>query len=232
MWSFICCIKRKQKEIFIPFSCSRCTFCRWPISSSLNLLTNLIKNKVLKRSNLCVERFKVIDLEKFFHICWLRSFLSWRKETRELLQKGRIFIEKNYIWFWNEVKKNCFFLLYVFNDDGLLLLEIESIEQVDMISPKADFDRLKSISDNESNNISLFLESICIFVCYFIFNLLNDSYHIDHLTFNPFVFVLPTIILVFVLGFYELILELLNFVLFLAQTNLRASFCLVTNKQL
>lgn len=142
----------------------------------------------------------------------------------ELFHKVRLFIKNYYVRFRNEIQKYGLFLFDILYNNRLFFLEIVAIQKINMICPKANLHRFKSISYYQSHNISLFLKCVRILVSYFILNLLNNSNYIDHLTLYPLIFVLPSIILVFVLRLDDFVLNFLNFVILLFQSNLRSSF--------
>jgi len=93
-----------------------------------------------------------------------------------------------------------------------------------VICPEAYFNRFEGVSNDQPNHISLLLKSVGILVCDFVFDFLHNSNHVNHLAFDPFIFMLPAIIFVFVLRFDDLVLDLLNFVVFLSQSDLGSTF--------
>ena len=94
-------------------------------------------------------------------------------------------------------------------------MQLETLEHVYVIRPETYFYRFKGITDDQSNNLTLLSEWIHIFVRCLFFNILDDANYINHLNIHPLILMLPLIVLVFVLGFYGLVLDLMDFVLFI-----------------
>lgn len=101
-----------------------------------------------------------------------------------------------------------------------------------MVCPKAYFHSLEGVSYNQSHNISLLLEGVGVLIGNFLLNILNNAYNIYHFALDPLIFVLPTVILIFVLGFDDLVLYLLNSIVFFSEPDLWTPFDLVSLKKL
>ena len=77
----------------------------------------------------------------------------------------------------------------------------------------------------------MLLICVAIFICDFLLDPLEDPYDVDHLALDPFVLVLPAEIFVFVLAFHGLVLDLVDFVLFVLEAYLGTAFDLFPVEQ-
>jgi hypothetical protein len=105
------------------------------------------------------------------------------------------------------------------------------LNDCDMICPEADLDGFELIPDGQSDDIALFLIGVAIFICDFLLYALEDPYDVDHLALDPFVLVLPAKIFVPVLALHCLVLDLVDFVLFVLEPYLRTAFNLFPVEQ-
>ncbi len=101
-----------------------------------------------------------------------------------------------------------------------------------MISPETNLNSLKGIPNRQSHNIPLLLIGITIPIGNLLLNTLNNANYIYHLTLHPLVLMLPTVVLELVLSPHVLILDLVDFVLFVLESNLRSAFHLLPVEQL
>lgn len=101
----------------------------------------------------------------------------------------------------------------------------------DMVCPKADLNSFELVPYWQSDDVALLLICVAIFICDFLLDPLEDPYDVDHLALDPFVLVLPAEIFVFVLAFHGLVLDLVDFVLFVLEAYLGTAFDLFPVEQ-
>lgn len=111
-------------------------------------------------------------------------------------------------------------------------MQLEALEHVYVIRPKTYFYRFEGITNDQSNNLTLLSEWIHIFVWCLLFDILDNANYINHLNIHPLILMLPFIVFVLVLGFYGLVLDLMNFVLFILEPYLGTAFGLFSWEEL
>jgi hypothetical protein len=117
----------------------------------------------------------------------------------ELVKEVGLLVEDDDVRFRDEIQEDCFFLLDVFDEDGLFFFEVVAVEKVDVVGPEADFDGLEGISDDKSDDISLFLEGVGVLVGDLLFDILHNADNVHHLALDPLILMLPPVVLLLIL---------------------------------
>ena len=92
-----------------------------------------------------------------------------------------LIFEVKEVGFDGKVEEDVFLFLQVIHYDFIILFELAMLKNFDLFCPETDFDRFVNISDCNSDNISLFLETMNVFVGDFVIDFVNNANHIDYL---------------------------------------------------
>lgn len=133
-----------------------------------------------------------------------------------------IVVQEDDVGLRNEIQKEGFLLLDIFQQNGLFPVQLHGLKDVNMVGPKTNFDSFERILDKQPHHISLLLKGAGVFVGDLILDIFDHSNNVHQVAIRPFTVMLPAIVLMLVLRLHCLILDLVNLVLLVLQANLRA----------